>query len=168
MRNATLSRLLASALLVAAFGFRPAAPAPTNTFSAKVAGKALTGKPGYNTCLLMMNALNLGGDLAGGSHVMLEIMPAAFPKLPATLPLGAQGLEKYAKIYYYPKGTRDALNYYVATTGGSITITRYDAATRSIAGTFSGKLVRVKGLGEVPSDVIQLTDGRFDVAFVKR
>ncbi|UYZ61001.1 hypothetical protein [Hymenobacter latericus] len=166
MKTSAIGRFVAPALLLMLFGFRAAAPA--NTFSVKVNGKSLTGKPGFNTCILMMNALNLGGNLADGSHVMIEIMPASFPEVPATLPLGVQSMEKYAKVFYYPKGTQDALNYYVSTKGGTLTITRYDAATRTIAGSFGGKLVRVKGLGEVPSDVVQLTDGRFDVAFVKR
>ncbi|AYA37053.1 hypothetical protein D3Y59_08295 [Hymenobacter oligotrophus] len=167
MNASVLARVAAPALLLTVFGFRPAPPAAANTFSVKVNGKALTGKPGFNTCLLMMNALNLGGNLSDGSHVMLEIMPAAFPKLPATLPLGVQSTEKYVKVFYYPKGTKDALNYYTSVEGGTLTVTSYNATARTIAGSFSGKVVRVKNLGQVPSDALQLTDGRFEVTFTK-
>ncbi|KUG09686.1 hypothetical protein [Solirubrum puertoriconensis] len=168
MKASVLARVAAPVLLLTVFGFRAEPPAATNTFSVKVNGKALTGKPGFNTCILMMNALTLGGDMADGSHVMVEIMPASFPTLPTTLPMGVQSVEKFVKVFYYPKGTKDALNYYTSVKGGTLTVTRYDAATRTIAGSFSGKLVRVKGMGEVPSDNLQLTDGRFDVAFTKR
>lgn len=166
MRTALLSALLAPALL-STTSFRPVPLAAANTFSLKVNGKALSGKPGFNTCLLMMNALSLGGPLADGSYVNIEIMPAAFPKLPATLPLGVQSLEKYVKIFYYPKGIKDATNYYISSKGGTLTVTGYNAAARTISGTFTGKVVRLKGTSEVPSDFLQLTDGKFDVAFNK-
>jgi|GEM_PF-2985970 len=167
MKTTLLSRALTLVLLLATLSFRSAAPSATNTFSVKVNGKALSGKAGYNGCLLMMNAFNLGGNMADGSYVSLEFMPAAFPKLPATLPLGVQSLERYAKLWYYPKGLKEPLNMY-SSSSGSITITSYDASARTISGTFSGKLLRQKNLASVPSDAIQLADGRFDVAFMKR
>jgi hypothetical protein len=162
-----LLRLAVPALLLAGAGFRPAAPVAANSFSAKIDGKALTGRPGYNTCLLYMNALNLGGNMADGSHVMVEILPASFPKLPVTLAAAGGNLEKYAKIFYYPKGLKDPMNMYTSVgSSGTVTVTRYDAASRSIVGTFSGQLVRGPG-SKAASKTVQLTDGRFDVAFNK-
>ncbi|GAA4374012.1 hypothetical protein [Hymenobacter koreensis] len=142
-------------------------PAPPSTFGAKVDGKALTGNPGSNNCLLMMNALNVGANMADGSYVTVEIMPAAFPKLPVTLSASGGSLEKYAKIFYYPKGIKDAMNMYTSVgSTGTVTITRYNAAARTIAGTFSGQLVRGPG-SKATVKTVQLTDGRFDVTFNK-
>jgi hypothetical protein len=165
MTPTLLTRLAASALLVV--GFCSAASAPTASFGAKIDGKALTGAPGPKDCLLMMNALNLGGSLSDGSYVMVEIMPAAFPKLPVTLPASGGNLEKYAKIFYYPKGIKDAMNMYTSVgSTGTVTVTRYNAASRTIAGTFSGQLMRGPG-SKAATKTVQLTDGRFEVTFNK-
>jgi len=160
-------RVALPALLLTGAHFKPAAPVAANTFSAKIDGKALSGRPGPNTCILYMNALNLGGNMTDGSHVMVEIMPASFPKLPVTLAAAGGNLDKYAKIFYYPKGMKDAMNMYTSVgSGGTVTITRYDAASRSIEGTFSGQLMRGPG-NKATAKTVQLSEGRFNVAFNK-
>jgi len=159
MNTQVLVRLAAPVLLLGIFSFRPAPPA-ANVFRLKLNGKALSGNAESPSCLLMMNALTLTAKV-GSSHLMIEVMPGTFSKVPATVPLQVNSVDKYAKVHWFPQGMHGGKPFYVSKSG-TLTITSYNPTTRTISGTFSCKGVLVDGLREKPSDTMQITDGAFE------
>lgn len=158
MRKITLIRCTAFAALLALLtsSQQPA------SFRFSLNGAPQTAKIDPASCVLMMKVFTL---VAGTpkTDLMLEIYRDNFPTLPAAIPL--DGTSANAKGFYYPQKMLPATDkpYYVST-GGTLTVTRFDPAARTLSGTFSFKAQKFdpKLLQSVPGDVVEITNRAFE------
>jgi hypothetical protein len=144
---------MALLLLSVTLAFRPVG---AGTVALKVNGKAYSLVP-YSQ-YLTMGTVNIRANLGAGDVSLAFYLPDN-PKLPLRLPLGDAGAS--TSIIYTPDNAQAGKNFYWSSKG-TLTLTRYDAATRTVSGTFNCTGQLRKNLKDVPGSTLQLTDGRFD------
>jgi len=155
--------LAALALLVA---FVSAAPAP-GSFPYSVNGSPVASKVSPASTFTMMNVITLTAETPK-VDLMLEIYRKDLAKVPVTFPI--DGTTDNVKGFYYPEKMLPGTKPYYVAKSGTLTITRYDAATRTISGTFSFKGERFDPmkLKATPGDVVTITNGTFEQVTFKK
>jgi hypothetical protein len=159
MQNTPLKLIAPAALfvLLATLAFRPAAaPVAAGTVALKLNGKAYSLAP--SSQFLTMGTANIRAGLGAGEVSLAFHLPDN-PKLPLRLPLG-DAMASTSVIYTPDNAQAGKLFYW--SSKGTLTITRYEAASRTVSGTFSCTGQMRKNLKDVPGSTVQITDGRFD------
>ncbi|GAA4374003.1 hypothetical protein [Hymenobacter koreensis] len=159
MRNFYLKLVGLVALLglMTTLAFRPAAaPAAGGTVALKLNGKAYSLVP--TSRYLTMGTANIHANLGAGDVSLAFYLPDNL-KLPLRLTLGDAMAS--TSVIYTPDNAQ-AGKFFYWSSKGTLTVTRYDAATRTVSGTFSCTGQLRKNLKDVPGSTVQLTDGRFD------
>jgi hypothetical protein len=155
--------------LAALFGLLVSLSATTapGTFTFSVNGTPVASKVSPASTFTMMNVITLTAETPK-VDLMLEIYRKDFPKLPLTIPI--DGTSTNAKGFYYPEKMLPGTKPYFIAKSGTLTITRYDAATRTISGTFSFKGERFDPmkLKSFPGDNVSVTNGVFESVTFKK
>lgn len=158
-----LTRLAALLTLLA---FLSAATAP-GSFTFSVNGVPVPAKVSPASTFTMMNVITLTAETPK-VDLMLEIYRKRFPTLPVTIPL--DGTTDNAKGFYFPEKMLPGTKPYYLSRSGTLTITRYDAASRTISGTFSFKGERFdpNTIKSFPGENVEVTNGSFDNVTFKK
>jgi hypothetical protein len=155
-----LSSLAALLALLTTLAFRPATGAGSGTVAFKLNGKPYSLVP--NSTTLMMGTANIQAPLGAGLLSVAFGLPDN-PKLPLSRTLGEP---MASNIVMYTPDNAQAGKFFYWSSKGTITVTKYNAATRTISGTFSCTGQLRKDLKDVPGSTVQLADGRFDNVFL--
>lgn len=138
-----------------------------NTFTFSVNGTPIPAKVNPASCFVMMKVITLTAA-SPKVDLMLEIYRDKFTTLPVTLPI--DGTTNNVKGFYFPEKMLPGTKPYYLSRSGTLTITHFDAATRTISGTFSFKGERFDPvtLKSFPGENIDITNGSFEGVLFKK
>jgi hypothetical protein len=153
----TISRLAAPALLLALLSFKPVAPPAAGSMRFKLSGKPYSLALEPYCCNRTKGVASVSARMGAGEIRLAFSLPEN-PKLPLSYPLGEATAA--TTVMYYPD-TNKAGKLFYWSSKGTLTVTKYDAATRTISGTFSCTGQLRQNLKDVPGSTLQITDGVF-------